>query len=563
MPHIDTPPPPSTSERRSVASRVLRASFVVMIAHLSLKFVSIIQYKLVGQFCDDITRDLFIFAYEGVLGMLFLVGEESLGPAFLPVFMERMDKDGEESAWGFANTILVVQAVIITLVVGLVAWQPQVVVGVITKWRKTGVDPEYMRMAPLYARYMVLGLFGMSLGSTTYMLLNGYKRFFLAAFGDAMLKLGIVIGLAVAWAMHANITGRNVLITFTLGVVLGSLLKLGTHLTGLRDKLGQLRMKCSWSNPGLRKFILLIAPLLLGIIFAKVRDIYVNIRMLSDLDPGLLSATAFGRKIFESIRYMIPYAVSIAMLPFFCEMVDQNKREDLARLVTRSSRLILFMCMPVAALLAALSLPLARVLFQGGHYDFVDCINASMANGCYSLVLPFAALETVFMQVFFANRKMISVVVIGLIFSSLSIVISYVGIERIGFSGTSAVATVALAFTISRTLKTLFLGALMRRFVPAFPARETASFIIRMLSVTITTGIVAWLTRMGYERLIYIPLEGGNTVILPRVGPQLVVSGLAGGIVCLGLMYRLCREEFILVMDWGLARLHRKPKVRK
>ncbi len=534
-----------------------------MIAHLSLKFVSIIQYQLVGQFCDDITRDLFIFAYEGVLGMLFLVGEESLGPAFLPVFMERMDKEGEESAWGFANTILVVQTVIIMLVVGLVAWQPQIVVGIVTKWRKTGVDPEYMRMAPRYARYMVLGLFGMSLGSTTYMLLNGYKRFFLAAFGDAMLKLGIVIGLAVAWAWHAEIKGENALITFTLGVVLGSMFKLGTHLIGLRDKLRCLRLRCSWSNPGLRKFVLLIAPLLFGILFAKVRDIYVNIRMLSDLDPGLLSATAFGRKIFESIRYLLPYAVSIAMLPFFCEMVDQNKRDDLARLVTKSSRLILFMCMPVAALLAALSLPLARVLFQGGHYDFGDCLGASTANACYSLVLPFAALEAVFMQVFFANRRMISVVVIGLVFSSISILISYIGIDRMGFSGTAAVATVALAFTVSRTLKTICLGVLMRRFVPAFPLRETAGFIIRLLLVTIATGFGAWLVRIYYEHLVDIPMEGGRMAILPKVGPQLLISGLAGGIVCVGLMYLVCREELLLVADWVMARLRRIHDFRK
>jgi hypothetical protein len=32
---------------------------------------------------------------------------------------------------------------------------------------------------------------GLSLGSTTYVLLNGYKRFFLAAFGDAVWKFAV------------------------------------------------------------------------------------------------------------------------------------------------------------------------------------------------------------------------------------------------------------------------------------------------------------------------------------------------------------------------------------
>ncbi len=549
-------PSPLGGERRSMSSRILRASFAVMLAHIILKLLSPIQYALIGHFCNDVTRDLFVFGFE-VLGMLFLVGEESLGPAFLPVFLERKHEDGEEAAWRFANTILTAQCVLIGAAVALVVAMPVRLVESLTTWGAEGRNPVYMALAPEYARYMVLALFGMSLGSTTYMLLNAYKRFFLAAFGDAVLKLGLVGALATGWALHMDINGGEALWVFTFGLVIGSVLKLGAHLVGLRGKLRFFRFRLDLHNPGLRKFLILVAPLLLGIVFAKIRDTYNNIVVLSYLSEGLLSASAFGRKIYQTLGFLVPYAVSIAMLPFLCEMVDRHQREELGATVTRSARLILLVFAPAAALVAALSLPITRVAFQGGQYTFGDCVNASVANACYSVVLPFAALETIFMQTFFANRRMISVTVIGLLFSGLSMAISWFFVVHLGYRETIAVAAVALAFTVSRVFKTVTLGAYMRRFAPVFPFRETAAYLLRLFIVSGAVGLVAWGARAMYERHVPIPTEGGRWVIFRTVGPELLTAGLAGTLVGLGLIYLLCREELFAIRDWTLARFHR------
>jgi len=537
-------------------SRILRAGALIALAHICLKFVSPLQYMLIGHLADEVTRDLFIFGFEGVLLMLFFVGEESLGPALLPVFMQEREDGGEKRAWQFANSILTAQFVLITLAVVVVAAFPHWLAN-LTAWNEPGRDPRYMQLAPLYARYMVLGLFGLSLGSTTYMLLNGYKRFFLAAFGDAAVKIGLVMALSVAWLLHYRLDGQTAVLVFAVGCFFGSVLKLGTHLIGLRDKLTLIRPQLNWRSPACRQFMLLVAPLLAGIMFAKVRDIYNNILVLSVLPAGVMSATAFGRKIYESIRFLGPYSVSVAMLPFFCEMVARRQREQLGQMITHSSRLIVLMCMPLAALIVALSLPIARVLFQSGNYDYQACLQAAVANAGYTLVLPFAALECVFMQMFFADRRMLLVTSLGILFSFFSMLCSYIFVIHLGWRGLPAIAAVSLAFTLSRICKVAVLALLLRRQLPCFPAAATLAFLARIIVVSVAAGVGAWVMRLGYSQIVHVADDANRLTILLRVGPELVLGTLGGATVALLMLWWLCRAEMLELWQWFWARLQR------
>ncbi len=541
---------------RHAGRHIIRAGILIMVAHGCMKLVSPVQYMLVGQLCDEVTRDLFVFGYEGLLLMLFFIGEEALGPAFLPVFMNEKEKEnGEKKAWDFGNTILTIQFILITLVVGTVAIVPESVVKLLTAWEESDKAPVYMEMAPVYARYMVLGLFGLSLGSTTYMLLNAYKRFFLAALGDALFKGGIVVALALAWALNFQVDGKQAVVVFVVGAVLGSLLKLGSHLAGLGRKVKFFRPRCNWRNPALRKFGLLVAPLIAGILFAKLRDTYNNILVLSVLEEGVMSATAFGRKIYQTLSFLGPYAVSIAMLPFFCEMVTRKEKDRLGAMVTTGSRLTLLMCSPLAIVFVALSLPVTQVLFQGGHYGFDSAVQAATANACYTLVLPFAALECIFMQTYFADRRMLLVTVIGIIFSALTIGISYLFVVHLGWRGLWAVAAVSLGFTLSKIAKVVTLGGVLKRFVPCFPPKETAVFGAKVLVVTLLTGMVAYGTYLAYIQVVPVPEVAERLVVLRKVAPSLVISGVAAAAVCAGSAFLLCRDDVGLIVEWGRAKL--------
>lgn len=479
-----------TAKHKTLAERIVGAGIVIAIAHLFLKFTGLIQAKAAAHFLSTSEYEpILVVAFTGVIGTLFFIGEEVIGPSFLPVFMREMDDKGEKEAWDFANVLLTVQAILLLVAVGSIMLFPDFFIRLFTDWRSAD-NPE--RYSLLRRSLVILApcLFFLSIGSTTYMLLNGYKRFFLAAFGDASTKICVVIALFVGvWFFGAS--AKAVL----FGLLLGSVAKLLTHLAGLLREMRFFRFSLDIRNPAVKTIGLLMLPLLAGIIIAKVRDNFNSIYSLSRYadDPGLLMANDLGRKLFASIQWLVPYALQIALFPFLCELVDKKDRAKLGEVLSTSCRHLVAVFVPGSIMIAVLAVPVSAFIFLGGRADFQVVVSwAGLATGCYILVLPAAAMECVLMQGFFADRKMVSVTAIGMVTSILSVLISFVFIVILQVEATMAIAAISLGFVASRYIKTFVLVVYLRRSVPMFPLGETLSFACRMLLVGAAVAVVTY-----------------------------------------------------------------------
>lgn len=459
-------------------------------AHLCLKFVGLIQAKAAAHYLSTSEYEpILVVAFTGVIGTLFLIGEEVIGPSFLPVFMREMDEKGEKDAWNFANVLLTIQAILLLVAVGSIMLFPDFFIRLFTEWRAID-NPE--RYALLRRSLVILApaLFFLSIGSTTYMLLNGHKRFFLAAFGDASTKICVVVALFLGMGLF-GIGAKAVF----FGLLLGSVAKLLTHLLGMLRELRFFRFSLAWRNPAVKAMVLLMLPLLAGIVIAKVRDNFNSIYSLSRYgdDPGLLMANDLGRKLFASIQWLVPYALQIALFPFLCELVDKDDRAKLGEVLSTSCRHLVAVFVPGAIMIAVLAVPISAFIFLGGRADFQVVVTwTGLATACYTLVLPAAAMECVLMQGFFADRKMISVTLIGVVSSLLSVAVSLVFIVVLKVEATLALVAISLGFVGSRFLKSIALAVYLRRSVPMFPLGETVSFVCRIALVGMAVAVVTY-----------------------------------------------------------------------
>jgi peptidoglycan biosynthesis protein MviN/MurJ (putative lipid II flippase) len=156
------------------------------------------------------------------------------------------------------------------------------------------------------------------------------------------------------------------------------------------------------------------------------------------------------------------------------------------------------------------------------------------------------------MQGYFANRKMISVTVIGVVFSLLSVVVSYVAIRVCGADGLWALAAVALGYTLARTLKTVTLVAVLQRSVPLLPPRETLAFLGRLAALSVLCGEAAWLSLHLTSRL---PLPGSGKVELLAV---LAIVGLVTLAAFAAGAKALHVQEPWTMAAWGWEKVRRK-----
>jgi putative peptidoglycan lipid II flippase len=533
--------------KSNLERRIFKAGLFVLVAHVLFKLAGLIQAKAMGHYLPQNTFDVvYAFAFENCIFMLFLVGEEVLGPSFLPVFMRELDTESEKSGWRFANTVLTLQFLILLAVSAVLCLAPHAVVAFLTKWGPDS-SPEKFELAAQSVRTLSPAVIGLSLGSTTYVLLNGYKRFFLAAFGDAVWKF-----CAVFFLVCGTLLARDNAQMLMWGLVAGSLCKVGTHLFGLRDKLHLFRPALALSHPAFRRLCWLALPLLAGIIMAKVRDEYNNVYVLSALDEsGLMQANSMGRKLQSTLLFLVPYTLSIAVFPFFCELVDQNDHDRLGRLVTRFGRMLLSVFAPFAVFVAVVAVPLTSLIFKGGHFDAEAVRRTAVSLSFYTFVLPAAAIEALVMQAFFANRRMVAVTVIGILFSSLSILISWIGLRVCGGHELLLLAFIAGGFTLSRTFKCFTLVEVLKQSAPVFPFAQTLSFVARLAAAAGAASLAGWLALR-----FAAPLAGltGRVGDLARLG----VSGAAFGSVYVAAAYALGISEMRELFGLALQKVRKR-----
>lgn len=532
----------------SIGKRIVRGGIAVVIAHALFKLVSVAQVIILGRYIDNPTFDVvYVFAFDACIFSIFLIGEGLIRPTFLPVFMGEMDAKGENTAWQFSNAVITIQFLILLIIVALIVFFPDNVIRLFTAWN-TADNPEEFSLGRKCLILLAPALIFFSLGTTTYMLLNGYKRFFFAAFGDTSWKLCVLIFVLVGMGLFG--VGYQAVV---FGILVGSIAKLCTHLLGLMREVKYFRVNFKINTPQVKSMLLLMAPLICGIVFARIRDIFNNVTILSYLDThGLMKANFLGRKLFTTIGWLVPYAFSIAMFPFFCELVDKNDKKKFGEILTQSGRMLLSVFIPLCLVCVVMAKPMSFLLFYGEKCTRETVHWISVSTACYILVLPAYALEYLLMQAFFANRRMVSVTVAGIIFSALSIAISYIGIAIYGVSGVTALAVVALGFTFSRTLKVSTLILLLKKSVPLFPFYETASFLTRALMVGVISAGFCLFCILGFNT--YISARQEEFMLLFKLS----AAGLCAlaGFVLSAKVFRLKEPEEML--RWALRRF-RKP----
>lgn len=533
----------------NVWRRVVRASLAVVLAQALFKLASLLQAVVMAPWIDRSFYDVaYAFAFEGVVFTFCVVADQVIAPSFLPLFMRRKDQRGEAEAWQFARVVLTWQTLLLGVCAAGIMTAPGAVIRLLTAWRPE-THPETWALAQKSLQWLALSLIGLSLGTTTYMILNAYKRFFLAAFGDAVWKFCVVF--CVLIGMGALRLDHRVLYA---GLLIGSAAKLATHLFGLRDQRRWWRPAWIFGDAAGREMLCLMAPLILGVLFAKVRDVFNNVTILTHLDtPGLLMANSFGRKMINTVGWLVPYAVSVAIFPFFCEFLDQGDRSKFGDLLSRAVRLLLALFIPLAFLCVALSSPLTRLMFERGKFTGEMARWTAISMAGYALVLPAQAVEYLLMKAFFAQRRMVAITVAGVVFSSLSMLVSAVGVRIAGLREGAALAVIAAGFSGSRILKAAALMVLLRRHLPCFEPRSTASFLLRTTFVAALAAAAAWGIGEGIAR---VPVPGPTEL---RQGLQIGLGILAaGGVFWMG-SRRLNLQEPSDLWRWLIQRLRRKP----
>jgi murein biosynthesis integral membrane protein MurJ len=430
--------------------------------------------------------DVFAVASD-IVTSLWRIFEKAVNPTFLPTFMQALGDEGEERAWRFTSTAVWFTLLALCLITPVVWFGMPWIVDLYSD----KASPEQRVLTVAMARLMLSGLFFLGVSSLTYVILNGYKRFGAAAFGDTLWKAGSLLGAGFAVAMHLDRIPS--LYAISIGFVVGAVLKLVPHLIALKSKWSLLRPRIEWDDPLLKKMLILSGPLLLGVFISEGRDIYI--KAIAD-DPriqveGSRAALDYSRLIGTNLINIFPYALSIGIFPYLADIARTKQRQPLTDTLLGALRVCIFAFVPLTAILIALRFPLLSAVWESGQMKREDTQILALPFICYSLGLVGFSCEMILNQAFYAMTRVWTPTLIGLGTTVVWVLTARLGVD-FGAAAGFGLAAIAIAESSAKTLKCFLMWFWLRPHLGEIKVREEALFWLKVIIGSLLAAAVAY-----------------------------------------------------------------------
>ncbi len=104
----------------------------MLVPHLIVKGAGLVASSFIPNRFGLEIAEVFKVINDSVLNVAFLIGEQCLAPAYLPIFTRAKEEKGEAAAWRFTSILFNLQLLILLLVTGVCILFPEVAVDWLT-----------------------------------------------------------------------------------------------------------------------------------------------------------------------------------------------------------------------------------------------------------------------------------------------------------------------------------------------------------------------------------------------------------------------------------------------
>jgi len=440
--HDPEAPGAESAETRLAHShhRVLRGAAMLGGATVLAKLAALAKDWLVArQLGAGDELDAYLVAFL-IPSYTVVVLAHSFASAFVPSYIRLWHKQGLAEAQRLASRAIAAGAsglVIVTLVLLVAARFVLPIVGM-------GFDAAKLALTlalfyPLAGVVIAAGLSAMLAA-----LLNAHERFVAAAVAPMAIPLGTLV---VFWiyqdrfGVHALAAGTTAGFAFELAILAIAVWRGGLFVWPRFGKFeGELR------HVGLQYLPVALGALLMS------SSLVVDQAMAASLGSGQVSILSYGGKIVAVVLTAVAVSLSTVLFPRFSRMIAAGRRGELRRTVRGYAKGIVLGAIPVVALLALLSEPLIRLLFQRGAFTAETTAAVTAVQLWLLPQIPFYILVMLGARVLSALDGNQIVLRIGALNLAVNVTGNYVLMQWFGVDGiamsTSLMYVIAAAATL-------------------------------------------------------------------------------------------------------------------
>lgn len=452
--------------------------------------------------------DAYTIAYRIPNLLRRLVGEGAVSAAFIPIFSDYLSKERREEVWKFANSILTILTLVMTVVTVLgILFAPMVV-----RLIASGIvgTPGKLELASLLTRIMMPYIFMVSLAALAMGILNSFQKFAVSAAAPIFLNLSIIT--------FSFLTDyfRSPEIALAVGVVVGGVAQVAIQVPQLLRTGFRFRPRFDWAHPGVRRTGLLLAPLIASAGVVQI-NVIVDQQFASYMGDGPVSALFYSDRVMEFVLGSYAIAIATVILPMLSRSAAERDFEELKATLNFSSRMIFFITVPASVGLMVLGVPIIQVLYEHGEFDAADTALTVQPLIYFALGLTAFSTMKVIIPAFYALKDTRTPVKVAFLSMLLNVVLNFAFFEPLQVGG-PALATSLAGFFSAITLVVLFV-----RRQGSIGLGSIAISLLRFLAAAAVLAAVA-----GY--LISIPGFYYDQGLLQRILALAVTIMLSAGV---------------------------------
>jgi putative peptidoglycan lipid II flippase len=481
-------------------SSIFTAAFFIVTTTIFGQILGLLKYRLLVSIfgaSSDLGVFLASFRVPDFLFQIFIAG--ALTTSFIPLFSDFLAQDRKEEANKFSSTILsygVGVYVIVSLLVILFSYP-------LSKALAPGFSEQELRLMADLMIIIQLSQVFFIIGTVFSGILQSFQHFLIPGLASALYNLGIIIGILVfSGIFHLGIYGA------TLGVVVGAFFFFAVQLPLLKGTGFSFRPTFKRTE-ALKKIVMLMVPRSLTLLVAQVA-ITANVFFAS-------FTTARGLVVLELAQTLmlapiILFGQSIAQATFPSLSIKSKNPEEFVPIFVSSLNLIMYLTLPVSALLIVLRIPIVRLFFGASRFDW----DATVATG---LTLAFlgvsiAAQSAVYLcaRAFFALKDSQTPFFITLFAVTINIALSYYFILVLKLP----VYYLGVSFTIGNIFSFILLIITLNAKI-MLPKLDIVITTMKILVATLVMGVALYIPIKLLDQLVFDTTRTINLLMLTGI----------------------------------------------
>ena len=438
-----------------------------------------------------------------------LFAETALSAAFIPPLTSAKQESKEHQNLLASNVFNVLGIVVsITVVLGIVL-SPYIVKIIAFGF---GAVPNKLDLTAALTSVIFPFLLFIAFAAWAMGYLNTEQEFFIPSLAPAFFNLLSIATPIVLYAYLVN-HGIEPIFGMALGVTLGGLIQFVIQLPKLYKKGFRYRFYINLKDPGFKKIITLFVPVAIGLAASRI-NVTIDTILISLLAERSMTWLNYAFRIMHLPLGLFGIAVGTVALPTISRYVAQEKHIEAKNTLFDSLKLVFFLTVASAGIIAFLSHPITRLIYERGKFTSFDTYATTQALILYIIGIPFVAGVRNTAAIYYAYKDARTPMYASFTAVAVNITLNLLLMRIIGFR----------AFPLSTTISSFMNLAILFYFLPhkigKFDMLPLLKYFFLLAMAACAAGLAAMVINSFLTGVIRITFLGQLL--------NLVISGVSG-----------------------------------